>query len=284
MFAATPPQEFLFDFKSPPARRIALDYTSQAVHDSAVRIEFESREEKVAREIGDRERTKYREWIAGDLRQELATMHGIACNDDDVSQLQARLALAESLRRRVELRRCQLRSIVPNEMPFKQIQKELHVRRICWQGLSYQEACEALERALLKDDAEGLVGDGYYFGRRQVSTLDLIQYQQPSDKQMKEMLEELQPGNVPRRKVEKIELLGKFLEHEQESNVRTLMNEELERELHRRGVHVGTSDSSERFELLFKQGTYKQPYDDVDNTPLSLDEAEQEGASRCMIM
>jgi len=285
MFAPDPPQEFKFDLCSPPARRMLSN--NDLVHDSVVRIEFEVREEEseAPLEIGERERNKYKEWMSRDLKHELKTLHGLDFDhvSDDILDLKERLELAEILRRRSEIRRAPQLKIVPNEMSLKDIQRELLKRRIAFTNLTHFQASEALERALLKEDAEGLVGEGYQFGRRLVSAADIISFYQPSDKEMRDMLQSraLKGSMIPRKKSQKLEMLSKFVELEQEQLVRNLVKEEIERELRRRQLECTSSDPIVMFETLFTSKKWKSDYLDVDNSALSI-EAE-EHVSGCII-
>jgi hypothetical protein len=285
-FTADPPQEFLFSLSSPPARRLHSNH--DLVHESVVRIEFEARleEHTAPMEVGEKERTMYREWMSNDLKQELKALHGIdgIHMNNDVHSLKGRLELAETLRRRSELRRVPQLSVLPNKMSLRDIQKELSKRRISFLNLTHYQACEALERALLKEDTEGLVGEGYQFGRRLVSAADIISFYQPSDKEMRDMLQSrsIKGSLIPRKKSQKLELLSKYVELEQEQLVRNLVKEEIKRELERRSIEKeDTDDFNVLFETLFQSGKWKTNYDDVDNTPLVLNS--EDTTSGCVI-
>ena len=285
-FAPEAPEEFKFDLCSPPVRR--LHHASNGlVHDSVVRIEFESRasEDPLPAEIGDREREKYKEWIIKDLKQELRVMHGIDCDhvENDVQGLRERLELAQMLRRRAEVRRAPQFTFMPHEMNLKDIQRELHSRRISFSNLTHYQATEALERALLKEDSEGLIGEGYQFGRRLVSASDVISFYQPSDKEMRDMLQSraLKSSMIPKKKAQKLELLSKFVEVEQEELMRRLIQEELVKELNRRHISHDSAHYHDMFETLYLSGKWKLNYDDVDNTPY-LPEPD-ENTSGCII-
>jgi hypothetical protein len=284
-FAPDPPKEYHFDLKSPPARRI-LHVNHEGLHDSVVRIEFEARTgEQHPSEIGAKERETFRDWLIRDLKQELKIFHGIDCDHivEDVAGLQERIELAEALRRRTEIRRTPSFGLIPHEMNLAEIQRELHKRRIAFDNLNHFQASQALERALLKEDAEGLVGEGYQFGRRFVSAADVISFYQPSDKEMRDMLQSrsLKGNMIPRKKSEKLELLSKFVELEQEELMRRLMKDELKRELDRRRIKCDSEDYGDMFESLFATRTWKTNYDDVDIKPFVPTAEEQ--ASGCII-
>jgi len=286
-FAPEPPEEFKFDWKSPPARRI-VSSNPNMVHESVVRIEFEARagEDGAPMEIGEKEREKYKEWVSRDLKQELRIHHGVDCDhyDDDVSSLKERIELAEMLRRRAEIRRTLKSGKLPCEMSMKELQSELHKRRIAFHNLSHYQASEALERALLKEDAEGLVGDGYQFGRRLVSAADVISFYQPSDKEMREMLESrsLRGKDIPKTKAQKLELLSRFVEIEQEQLVRKLVKDEILRELRRRKLTCDSDEYIDAFESLFQSGQWRANYEDVDNTPFDPSTLNDQNSS-CII-
>ena len=271
MFAPDPPQEFKFDFKSPPARRM-FSANYHLAHDSVVRLELEAREgdDKVPFQIGEKERERCQMLVIKELKDELKLKHGIDCDaiNDNERGFEDRIRLAETLRRRAEIRRNPMFEIMPHHMDLKEIQKELHQRRISFSNLSHFQASEALERALLKEDAEGLVGEGYQFGRRLVSAEDLITYQQPSDKGLRSMLQDrLDPSSaIPRTKKEKLELLSKKIEEEQEQLMRKLVLQELEFDLQRRKIPCESKDYSNMFEVLYQSGKWNAPYEDVDNT------------------
>jgi len=290
MFAPDPPQEFLFEFKSPPARRLVPHNDNDTIHDSVVRIEFEMRGGQgiAPVRIGEEEHSRYREWVSTDLKRELKTLHGFDCDNvpDNLTELRARLELAETLRRRSEVRRVQKnkeKPLIPNEMALKDLHKALSDRRIAFFNLTHFKASEALERALIKEDAEGLIGEGYQFGRRMVSAADLISYWQPSDKEMRDMLQQRsnQIVAIPKKKSEKLALLSKILESEQEQVVRELVKDEMIREIKRRGLEVATTDDyTGLFEAIFQSGKWRDNYDDVDNTPLDPDEH----SGKCCVM
>jgi hypothetical protein len=271
-FAADAPTEFKFDLMSPPARRLHHD-NHNVVHESVVRLEFEARagSDTAPSEIGEKEREKYKEWISRDLKQELRLLHGLDCDhfSNDVKELETRKELAECLRRRAEIRRTLSSGPYPSEMNLKDLQSELHKRRIAFPNLTHYQASEALERALLKEDAQGLIGDGYQFGRRLVSAADVISFYQPTDKEMRVMLESraLKGKDIPRTKTQKLELLSRFIELEQEQLVRKLVKDELIREHQRRKIKCDSDEHTDMFEALFQSTCWKSNYDDVDNTP-----------------
>ena len=234
MFSPDPPREHHFLFQSPPARR--LDPSAAHRFDEAlIRLEMEERGLETPRRVTEREREKAARCLRQDMCAELLKLHGISASPDEPhAALEEKLELARSLRRRAELRRCGMRQ--PSEMPLVKLQMSLAAHRIEWRGLSHSRAARALELALLKDDAKGLVGDGYQFGRRVVSVHDIIAFENPSDAELRNMLKHKGVTDVPRKKEEKMEKILSLVESEQEFKLRCEVREEIIKEMTRRGV------------------------------------------------
>lgn len=290
-FAPNAPQEFHFEMNSPAVRR--LRETTQEVHDSVILQEHIAQHGQCPKEIGLKEKQQYLKWLALDLQRTLKNFYFVECSDEvvykcDVAGLQNRLKLAESLRRRVEIRRATSLVKLPHELDFGQLLTALAERRMLLPQASsaqvtvtYQQACEALERSILKEDVSSMVGEGYEFGRRRVSAADLIEYQNLTDQEMTEMLRERSSEGggepLPRRRADKLERLVEIAQREEEEEIRRLLRQELVLEAKRRdlltqGEHP-PRDLSALFHLVFHSQLWMQEYTDVDNTPIGDEHA-----------
>jgi hypothetical protein len=237
LFSPNPPIEHEFVLQSPPARLLPRQKGAcKQLDEARIRLDLEERGLSTPQKIGQQERQHAEQMWKIDLINELKQFHGIEASVDDFSHddLVEMLELARTLRRRAELRT--FFQTLPSEMPLVKLQAELMSRRINVMGLTHSRASEALENALIKEDVAGLIGDGYQFGRKVVSVRDVLAFENPSDKNLRDILKSKQVQKIPMKKLDKLEMVRSIVEHETESALRVLINKELDRELERRGL------------------------------------------------
>lgn len=286
-FAPNAPQEFHFETSSPSVRRIR-ETNASLHHDSVILQEHLAHGAQCPREIGDKEKLQYQSWMGQDFRRTLSIVHHVECEEEmSVARLQECLRFAESLRRRMEIRRATTLVKLPHELSLAVVQNALHGRRIKTANLSYQQCCEALERSILKEDVMSMVGDGYEFGRRQVSAADLIEYKGFSNTEMYDALKQSlgSDATIPKQRAERLDMLISISQRAEEKEVKRLTRVELDLEAKRRGIAAGGElDFNALFHLVFSSNAWQHAYEDVDNTPL-LEESDSQSStsSSCVI-
>ncbi|KAH9257881.1 hypothetical protein BASA81_003900 [Batrachochytrium salamandrivorans] len=284
-FTPNAPQEFHFETSSPSVRRIR-ETDASLHHDSVILQEHLAHGAQCPQEIGAKEKLQYQSWMGQDFRHTLRLVHHVECEDGEemgVKRLQDCLRFAESLRRRMEIRRATTLAKLPHELGLGVVQTALRDRRIKTTNLSYQQCCEALERSILKEDVMSMVGDGYEFGRRQVSAADLIEYQKLTNKEMYKALRSSLGSEavVPKQRVDRLDLLVSISQKAEEDEVKRLTKLELDLEAKRRGIASVELDFNALFHLVFRSNAWEHAYEDVDNTPL-LEEGDSQSSS-CVI-
>lgn len=174
-----------------------------------------------------------------ELRNDLKKL-GIEAEGSN-KELSDMLELTKYLRRRANLRcsgvACDGDDGVPKmpvDMSLRCLEKELEDRKIVLAEPGRKARIVALEEALLKE-VEGLVGDGFDFGRRFLSVEDLLPSDELNDCELREELK-ARGLKAPRKKQEKLDLLYKVWEEDMESRVQECFREELLDEMVRLGV------------------------------------------------
>ena len=175
---------------------------------------------------------------------DLKALEGRALRRDQEC-LEDMLSLADSFRRRADLMLMSSAegfsaesysgaiTCAPWYMTIAELEYHLSERKVRVSG-PRSALIEALEVALLKE-AQGMVGDGYEFGRTFVSAEDLLAIEDMNDREMR--AEIMARGlRVPRKKADKFELLRKLVEAECEERLRIAFKDELIDEMARRGL------------------------------------------------
>jgi len=273
MFSPEPPREHAFHLNDPPCRR--LDFaTKENADDVVIGVELEQRGLPHTTSIGARERLVINEALRRDLVRELEQLHFLPGDPSEpLEVIQGRLELANTLRRRSELRRARLdvthgrlgeTVVLPHELPLHVLRLALKDRRIAHSDLDHYHTATALERALLKEDIDGLVGEGFAFGRRFVSVDDLLKMEDPNDNDLRDILGRLGETKVPRTKAAKRDMVEKIVSGKESAAFMASVRTELLLELKRRNLLPADADvmqTSELFNVLFTSGKWRDDYD-----------------------
>ena len=314
MFSPEPPAEFEFAFASPPARKLFRAKTAPRlgeVEEGVVRLELEALGENApaGRPLDAEHVRRVEQHACAALVADLRKHFGITAADasEPRAVLMQKLELARLLRRRAELRRIlasaseevarQLRGQMPDALSLAELQAILRDRRIHTTGLSHSRAARALEEAIIKEDVEGLVGDGYQFGRRLVSAYDVIAFEDPSAAFLAECLKNKGDAVVPRSRTARMARLHELVEAEQMRALHEPLCEQIRIEMERprllpdgsrlvvpavsavpavatpeKAPAGGNSDETVNrlFARLFESGVWRLEYADVDHAPLPL--------------
>jgi len=203
-----------------------------------------------------------------ELKQDLEKF-GLGTNGSN-QELNDRLDLAKALRRRAHLRLSgtllklgEATFVRPADLTIKELTVELEKRKIVTKIPNKLAKIVAIEEALLKE-SEGLIGDGYDFGRRFVSAEDVFQVEEFTDSELRSEIK-ARGHLAPRRKGAKIDLLNKLLENELETDMREAFVKEVLDEVERRGGMAAVQEASKR--ELAKSPKSPTMYNKRDNVP-----------------
>jgi len=242
-----------FDAASPAMRRMELRRSGKklaAVRFDVCKLEMEAHgidpSHKLSRQLLlDR-------WNE-DLRDELKKKYGLELYGTS-SVLSEMQDLAKIIRRRADLRIARGDDLrMPTEMSRKELKEELRKRKIEVKDGTWLSKVTALEEALLKE-WDGVVGDGYDFGKRFVKVEDIVRGDEFSDAELRKEIKK-RGLKAPRKKVEKIALLEKIISEEKDTEVMRLFREELEAEARRREVGLSKVDNSDHVVPIYKSSS-----------------------------
>ena len=248
-----------FDLNSPTTRRLEVVFSKRrrvgsVDEDIAIKLELGARGCKMGGKspVEDRHREMLHDKVLLELIEklkvrgiDLKALEGERALRRDQECLEDMLSLADSFRRRADLMLMSSAegfsaesysgaiTCAPCDMTIAELEYHLSERKVRVSG-PRSALIEALEVALLKE-AQGMVGDGYEFGRTFVSAEDLLAIEDMNDREMR--AEIMARGlRVPRKKADKFELLRKLVEAECEERLRIAFKDELIDEMARRGL------------------------------------------------
>jgi hypothetical protein len=249
-----------FDLQSPTKFRLQnkVDYEATELNDDELRLELfvAQQDGKIASAATPTKRAPMAKKVdqvwCRDLRSELVELGFSSAPNAQRLELANRKRLATTIVRRAEL----LFSGVPvglKLMSQRQLVQELETRRIKRQG-PRQQMLRDLAAAMIKDTADGLIGDGYEFGRRFIRIEDVIDPM--NDKEMRDCLKQrFQLPSAPRKKEDKRELLTNMMEEWLKNQSDECVVNQLQEELHSRGLRdrAASTDKEQLFEHLFAE-------------------------------